>query len=160
MKRGIPPRTMSDVTRGGRAARTRAGHARSVGPAEEGLALVTPFRKPREWQYQTKPVFRRLLRPLVDVFDEADEILIVVDLGGFARGEISIQMTPRQYVLRAARGAQRFEQVIDLPEHTDVEHAEERFRNGVLEIVLPRTKDVAAGTDRPSARRARHEGSR
>jgi HSP20 family molecular chaperone IbpA len=75
------------------------------------------------------------------VFNEAEEVLIVVDLGGFTRGEISLSMTPRRYVLHAARGEQRFEEVIDLPANVDVGRARERLGNGVLEIVLPRIRD-------------------
>jgi HSP20 family molecular chaperone IbpA len=74
------------------------------------------------------------------VFSEAEEVLIVVDLGGFTRGEISLTRTPLQYVVRAARGQQRFEEIIDLPVNVDVERAHEHLVNGVLEIVLPRQR--------------------
>ena len=155
MTRAIPPRTMSDLSRGrprgSRRQESVARSARGINPRDRGIA-VTPFRKPREWRYQTRPIFKRVLGPLVDVFSEAEEVLIVVDLGGFTRGEIAISMTPQQYVLRAARGDQRFEQIIDLPENADVEHAGERLLNGVLEIVLPRKKAVAVS---PIVRRSR-----
>jgi HSP20 family molecular chaperone IbpA len=74
------------------------------------------------------------------VFNEAEEVLIVVDLGGFTRGEISLTLSPRQYVLHAVRGDQRFDEVIDVPPNVDAERSQERLVNGVLEIVLPRTE--------------------
>ena len=77
---------------------------------------------------------------MVDVFNEAEEVLIVVDLGGFTRGEISLSMAPEHYVLQATRGEQRFRELIELPPNVDVERSQERLVNGVLEIILPRKK--------------------
>lgn len=160
--RGIPPRTMSQVARqlargglpGGGPAATRGAASTVRSPPPE--ASVSPWRKPREWRYQTRPSFKRVRGPLVDVFREAEEVLIVVDLGGFTRGEISLSMTPEHYAIRAVRGEQRFDEVIDLPANVDVEHARERLVNGVLEIVLP-TKQApgARGGSRPRAARRR-----
>ncbi len=148
MIRGIPPRTMSDVSRGlgmRRGLRASPGAGRS----ESESVQVTPVKPPREWRYQTRPSFKRVRGPLVDVFNEAEEVLIVVDLGGFSRGEISLSMNPEHYVLQAARGDQRFSEVIDLPPNVDVERSQERLLNGVLEIVLPRKREGRA----PVARR-------
>lgn len=92
--------------------------------------------------------------PLVDVFHEAEEVLIIVDLGGFTRGEISVNMTPRHYILEGRRGEQRFREVIDLPPSVDVERSQERLVNGVLEIVLPRQRVPI----QPARRRAPREG--
>ncbi len=141
---------MSTVSR-----QRRAGLAvrRPWGGSSDGAAgQATPVRKPRQWRYQTRPFFKRVRGPLVDVFAEAEEVLIVIDLGGFTRGEISLTMTPEQYILEAARGEQRFRELIDLPPNLDVERFQERLTNGVLEIVLPR-KTVPAQSAR---RRATH----
>ncbi len=152
MVRSIPPRTMSTVSRewrrGGGARRPWGGSSDSAG------VQVTPVRKLRQWRYQTRPSFKRVRGPLVDVFDEAEEVLIVVDLGGFTRGEVSLSMTPEQYILQAARGEQRFTELIDLPPNVDLEHSQERLVNGVLEIVLPR-KTVPAQPRRRRATRGR-----
>lgn len=149
MLRGIPPRTMADVSRGwGRAAGPAAeGAGRGPAPRVERApqeAPVAPLAKPRQWLYQTRPSFKRVRGPLVDVFSEAEEVLVVVDLGGFTRGEISLRMTPRAYVICAVRGEQRFEETIGLPANIDLERARERLANGVLEIVLPRKKTALA----------------
>ena len=89
----------------------------------------------------------------MDVFNEAEEVLIVVDLGGFTRGEISLIMTPEHYVLQATRGEQRFSERIELPPNVDVEQSRERLVNGVLEIVLPRKTVPAQPTRRRAPRR-------
>lgn len=152
-RRGIPRRTMADVSRA-RIDKEVWGHsARPSGPnrrAAEGTP-VAPVNAPREWRYQTRPFFKRVRGPLLDVFNEAREVLIVVDLGGFTRGEISLVMTPQQYTVRAARGDQRFSETIELPPNVDIARSQERFVNGVLEIVLP-VNDAAAARTKGRAR--------
>ena len=155
--RGVPPRTMADVSRelvrGGPPGRATVRHAvRRPGTTDVVSVPVSPLNTPRQWRYQTRPSFKRVRGPLVDVFDEAEEVLIVVDLGGFSRGEISLIMSPQHYILQAARGEQRFSEVVALPPNVDTERARERFLNGVLEIVLPRKKVPVL----PAGRRATH----
>lgn len=103
-----------------------------------------PIKKVRQWAYQTRPSFKRVREPLVDVFGEAEEVLIVIDLGGFTRGEISVSMTPEHYVIEASRDRESFRHVIELAPNVDVARARERLVNGVLEIVLPRRKTAPA----------------
>ena len=76
----------------------------------------------------------------MDVFHEAEEVLIVIDLGGFRRGDVSLTMTPEKYSIFTRRGDQEFQEEIALPHEVDTENCAEYFRNGVLEIVLPRKK--------------------
>ena len=159
MLRSIPPRTMSAVSRDLRERRGRRHPAGGFAARRASLDAsrwdgaggpITPLKKVREWRYQTRPSFKRVRGPLVDVFNEAEEVLIVIDLGGFTRGEISLGMTPEHYILQAARGEQRFRELIDLPPNVDVERSQEHLVNGVLEIVLPRKKIPA----QPARRRA------
>lgn len=152
MIRSIPPRTMSGVSRERRTG--GGGRWPGGGSSDSAGVQVTPVGKLRQWRYQTRPSFKRVRGPLVDVFNEAEEVLIVVDLGGFTRGEISLSMTPEHYILQAARGEQRFRELIDLPPNVDLEHSQERLVNGVLEIVLPR-KTVPAQPPRWRATRGR-----
>lgn len=141
---------MSTLTRG----RRDAGGSRQSGGGSRDRPgpQIAPLARPREWRYQTRPFFKRVRGPLVDVFHEAEEVLIIVDLGGFTRGEISVNMSPRHYILEGRRGEQRFREVIDLPASVDVERSRERLVNGVLEIVLPRQKIPAEPAHRRATR--------
>ncbi|MFH1336374.1 MAG: hypothetical protein ABII96_07630, partial [Candidatus Zixiibacteriota bacterium] len=74
MIRSIPPVTMRDVVRS----------QSKLSPETTGGRRF--LKKPRNWRFQTKPLFKKIRGPLVDVFHEAEEVLIVIDLGGFRRG--------------------------------------------------------------------------
>ncbi|HHT9126357.1 MAG TPA: Hsp20/alpha crystallin family protein [Candidatus Brocadiia bacterium] len=96
----------------------------------------------KPWVFTTKPQFKRLeksfKKPMVDVFDEASEIQIIIDLGNFKRGEIDIDIKPDKYVIFAKKGSQEFREEIVLPSGVDLENTEERFKNGILQIILPK----------------------
>lgn len=140
MIRGIPPRTMATVSREAR--RSRDG--RRPGGTSAGQApAAPPVKRLRQWRYQTLPSFKRVRGPLVDVFNEAEEVLIVVDLGGFTRGEVVLSMTAAHYTLEARRGDQWFREVINVPPNVDLGRARERLVNGVLEILLPRQRGAS-----------------
>jgi HSP20 family molecular chaperone IbpA len=160
MKRSVPPRTMGDVSRlrgkrgpGSKAIRLfpNVGLAVNIGkgspvrpvrtkPFDDPRFPTGLFTKPRNWRFQTKPLFKKIKGPLVDVFHEAEEVLIVIDLGGFRRGDIHLSMTPEEYSIVAKRGDHEFRDTIPLSTEVDIERSHEHFRNGVLEIVLPRRK--------------------
>lgn len=75
--------------------------------SEQGKHLAEPpfrtglFKKPRNWRFQTKPLFKKIKGPLVDVFNEAEEVLIVIDLGGLQRDDIELSIRPERYSILA-----------------------------------------------------------
>jgi len=160
MKRSIPPRTMGDLSRAqSRLKAWRSGIRLSsnlhvqLKPANDKNASAEPDRssdrpalktglvkKPRNWRFQTKPLFKKIKGPLIDVFEEAEEVLVVIDLGGFTRGDVSLKMSSEKYSISAKRDDQEFLEEIPLTPDVDIEKCSEQFRNGVLEIVLPRKK--------------------
>ncbi|ODS33539.1 MAG: molecular chaperone [Candidatus Scalindua rubra] len=97
-------------------------------------------RKPRQWRYETKPIFKRIKEPLVDVFKEAKEVKIIIDLGSFSRGEVDIDIKPDKYIIIAKHEEQEFREEINLPPDVDIENTVEYFKNGILEITLPKKK--------------------
>ncbi len=97
-------------------------------------------RKPRPWIYETKPIFKKVREPLVDVFKEAKEVKIIIDLGSFSRGEIDVDIKPDKYVIFAKNKEQEFTEEISLPPGVDIANTVEYFKNGVLEITLPKKK--------------------
>lgn len=98
------------------------------------------YRRPREWTYETKPIFKKIREPLVDVFKEAKEVKIIIDMGSFSRGEVNIGIKPGRYIIFAKHGEQEFKEEIDLPPDVDIEKTVEYFKNGILEITLPKKK--------------------
>ncbi|MFN3384067.1 MAG: Hsp20/alpha crystallin family protein [Archaeoglobaceae archaeon] len=92
----------------------------------------------------------------VDVIDEGDKIKVLADLPGFKREEIEVFFEGNDLVIKAEskeegeekgkdfiRRERRYGRVyrkVALPEGLKVESAKASYRNGVLEVEIPREK--------------------
>lgn len=98
------------------------------------------YKKPRHWQYITKPFFKRIKEPIVDVFKEAEEVQVIVDLGNFRKGELNFGVRNRKYFISGKREECKFSEEIPLPYEIDIQNVKENFRNDILQIILPKKK--------------------
>ena len=137
MIRSIPPITSIGARR--KVTGSRKGR-------EERRFEPKVYRRPRQWIYETKPIFKKIREPLVDVFREAKEVKIIIDMGSFSRGEVSIDIKPNKYIIFAKHGEQEFKEEIELPADVDIENTVEYFKNGILEITLPKKKSNRSAT--------------
>jgi len=97
-----------------------------------------------------------VLEPAVDVYETADEVVIVVDLPGIADQEVEISVEGRAFTLRGERVARQghpgrlysqmeicfgpFERVLALPAEVDADGATANYQDGFLEITLPKAR--------------------
>ncbi len=73
--------------------------------------------------------------PLVDLFDEADEILIVAELPGVKPEEVTVTVGESAVIITTT-GARRFRAVQVLPCAVDEASLTRAMRNGILEVRL------------------------
>jgi HSP20 family protein len=79
--------------------------------------------------------------PLTDVFDEQDHVKLYVELPGVEKNDIQLNVTEG----RAEVKAKNFYKVIDLPTRDiEFEKAIANYKNGVLEVMIPKTKKTAS----------------
>jgi len=77
--------------------------------------------------------------PIIDVFDEKDHILIVAELPGVAEKTIEFDIRGDILTLRAENEKRKYAKEILLPAKVDSAEKEVSFKNGVLEIKIPKT---------------------
>ena len=94
--------------------------------------------------------------PRVDVLDRDDSILVKAELPGVEKKDLDISLTDHSLTLKAERreeekqetdeyfrheiGYGSFARTIALPENVDVNKAKASFKDGVLEMTLPKTE--------------------
>ena len=81
------------------------------------------------------PVVAEVREPLVDLFDEDEEIVITVELPGAAEEEIQIEVEEDILSLETG-GESKYAKEILLPEAVDAASLGKTFRNGILELRL------------------------
>lgn len=152
MVRSIPPRTMRSVWK---------EHSKSASLGNVGFNISAPsksgrhfsqaqevsyrykgkaYKKPRQWQYITKPFFKRIKEPIVDVFKEAEEVRLIIDLGNYKKGELNFGLKSRKYFISGKHEDCEFSEEIPLPYEVDIKRIKENFRNDILELILPKKK--------------------
>ncbi len=76
--------------------------------------------------------------PLIDIFEGDDEIKIYVELPGEERDNIHLNVTEGEIEIKS----KNFYKTIKVPANIDIEKASSRHRNSVLEITLPKRKNL------------------
>ncbi len=77
--------------------------------------------------------------PLVDVFDEGDEIVITAELPGVAPKDIAV--TIKKGILQIkTTGKRSYVKEVELPEQTNEDNFEQTYNNGFLELRLNKQK--------------------
>ena len=94
------------------------------------------------------------MEPAADVYETAEEVIVLVEIAGISGEEIELDLDGRTLVIRGQRrplpakprrtysqmeiahGA--FKRELLLPSEVDAEHAAAAYKDGVLEVVLPK----------------------
>lgn len=102
---------------------------------------------------RSEPEKRTLLRPRVDVFESANDYLVVADLPGVAKEDLDVHFEDGELRIAGTRGkAFAYERAFAMPEGIDAEAIGAELTAGVLKVRLPKAAqkrlrkiDVRAG---------------
>ena len=102
--------------------------------------------------------------PAIDVYEQDKELVAKVELPGLEKDDIDVTLTDQTLTIKAEKKKEeeikdenyhRVERVhgllrrsIDLPAGVDVEQVKASFKNGVLEIRMPRSQSEASSVNR------------
>jgi len=86
-----------------------------------------PFNAPKSGLKETR-------EPLTDVFDEEKEVKIYVELPGEKKDDIQLNVTEGEVEIKT----KNFLKIIDVPAIIDIENASSKYKNGVLEVTIPK----------------------
>jgi HSP20 family protein len=84
------------------------------------------------------PEVREEREPLVDVVDSSDKIQVVVELPGVEKTDIKLYGTDDSLTISVDTPQYRYYKEIELPVKTRIKEARSTYKNGVLEVVIPK----------------------
>jgi len=117
-------------------ARPRGVYGVSVGRGMGGIPRVQPFGNIR--RTERGPIIDEVREPLVDVFDEDDAVLVVAELPGVEENDIQIEIKGPTLKLSTTAKDRKYAKEIQLACAVDESKMESTYKNGVLEIKLPK----------------------
>ncbi|HXG52697.1 MAG TPA: Hsp20/alpha crystallin family protein [candidate division Zixibacteria bacterium] len=112
----------------------------------------------RPWWRRRRPFAVEISAPPVDCYEDKDDVVVKAELPGIDRENIEINLTDRMLTIkgekkreekieeknyyRAERSYGSFVRSVELPREVQAEKAKASFKNGVLEIRIPKTEEA------------------
>jgi HSP20 family protein len=116
-----------------------------------------PLVGPSWWPSLRMPEFEEVI-PTVDIFEEGDDVIVKAELPGMNKEEINVTLTEDTLTLsgekkkeervekkdyhRLERSYGSFTRSFHLPKEVQTEKAVAKFKDGVLEIRIPKTEEA------------------
>jgi HSP20 family protein len=101
-----------------------------------------------------------IVSPVVDVFEEKDDIVVKAEMPGMEKNDIEVNLSDSQLTLkgekkkeekieeenyyRSERSYGAFVRSVELPTDVQADKIKASFKNGVLEVRLPKTPEAKA----------------
>lgn len=103
-----------------------------------GKPTVEPFGNVRKTP--KGPVVEEQREPIVDVFDEKDQIMVVAELPGIDKEDITTEIKNDILTLSAKNNNRKYNKEILLPCEVDPNTLTITYKNGILEIKMQKVK--------------------
>jgi len=84
--------------------------------------------------------FKEVWEPIVDVFQNNGEIKVIVELPGVAKSDIKLDATEEILTISVDSSSKKYHKEIELQERIKPEEAKSTYKNGILEVILPKEK--------------------
>ena len=90
--------------------------------------------------------FKEIREPLTDVFEEDKAVKIYVELPGEEKDDVQLDFAEGKVEVKA----KKFYKMIEVPtSNIDVEKASSKYKNGVLEVTIPKKEGSPVKIDQP-----------
>ncbi|MGD1000302.1 MAG: gas vesicle protein GvpH [Candidatus Brocadiia bacterium] len=109
------------------------GYSIRVGIGNEGIK-VERFGNLRKDEKTGKAVVHPVREPLVDLFDEADHVLVLVEMPGMGSGDVQLELRDDILTIAAEKGDQKYRKEVLLPSAFLPANMSHTCRNGILEV--------------------------
>jgi HSP20 family protein len=111
------------------------GYSMKIGP--DGKPEIQEFGNIKKTQ-KGLPQVRQEREPLVDVVETGSEIRVVVELPGVEKTDIKLHGTEDSLEIGVDTPHYKYGKEVELPAKVKVKEAKSTYKNGVLEVVLPK----------------------
>jgi HSP20 family protein len=116
------------------------GYSVTVGP--DGKPQVREFGNFKAETRLGKPHMdvKEKREPLADVIDADDTVRVIVELPGVEKKDITLSGTDKKLTISVDTPERKYFKDVELPAKVDVKKATSTYKNGVLDIAVPKKK--------------------
>ena len=109
------------------------GFSVKVGPGKEGFK-VEPFGNIGQDKATGQSVVREIREPMVDVFEEADHVLVVAEMPGIGSDDVRVEIRDDVLILSAEKGDKKYRKEVLLPQSFSRENLKISCQSGILQV--------------------------
>ena len=109
------------------------GFSVKVARGGEGVK-VEPFGNIAKDQATGRSVVHEIREPMVDVFEEADHVLVVAEMPGIGPDEVRVEVRDDVLIISAEKGDQKYRKEVLLPQSFPRGKMKISCQNGILQI--------------------------
>lgn len=113
------------------------GYSVRIGP--DGKPEVSEFGNVK--QGRSGPLVKEEREPLVDIIENNGEVRVVAELPGVDKNDIQLYGTEDSLTITVDIPERKYYKEVALPAKVNVIDAKTRYKNGVLEVILPKVRD-------------------
>ena len=121
---------------------------KELGPFVYGYSMkIGPDGKPEIQEFgnikkglKGAPQVKEEREPLVDIVETNGEIHVVAELPGVEKGDIKLHGTEDSLTISVDTAQNKYYKEVELPVKVKVKEAKSSYKNGVLEVVLPKAE--------------------
>jgi HSP20 family protein len=108
----------------------------NVGPG--GKPIIDSFGNVKKEPISGKPEVKKRREPLIEVYEEGDQIIVIAEMPGVIKEDIELKATNRSLTISTKEGiaGRSYFKEITLPAAVNSDVAKARLTNGILEIKL------------------------
>ncbi len=113
------------------------GFSIRIGP--DGKPIIREFGNIKKTEKSEKPItVSKEREPLVDIIPRKKEIIIVAEVPGVDKKELELTGNEKEIIIHVPK---KYHKVIKLPDNVLFKKAKAKYKNGLLEIIIPKTKE-------------------
>ncbi len=112
------------------------GYSMKIGP--DGKPAIQEFGNIKK--SLKGPEVKEEREPLVDVVDNSSEVRVVVELPGVEKTDIKLHGTEDSITISVDTPQYKYYKDVELPTKVRVKEAKSTYKNGVLEVVIPKVE--------------------
>jgi HSP20 family molecular chaperone IbpA len=101
--------------------------------------VIPSFRPSRSYVKRQDP------KPLIDIFQDSNNITIIAEIAGFNKETFKINVKDQKITLSAKSKERRYYKSLNLPKVVIPDETHTKYKNGVLEIKLKKAESTALG---------------
>jgi HSP20 family protein len=119
------------------------GYSVTIGP--DGRPVVRKFGNLKPVPGRPGLTVNESREPITEVIEEENEVKVIIELPGVEKEDIEIYASDGKLTVSVDSGGKSYYKEVEIPKDVESEKAKTTYRNGILEITLPRRKEEKRG---------------